>query len=172
MDMSGETALARWWETSVDNRRQLASTSSVAAPVATSAARRAHPVLNAVTRTSAETTAFTSQRMQAALAAPARLMACKSPTDLMSEQMRFWQQATDQYNAALRNIQAAWHPVMPGLAMWPVATPSSVLPLPHTIPRTLSLASSRKPVAAPERDIITFRDPIETGIPQRERQAA
>ena len=45
---------------------------------------------------------------QAWLAVPARLMQCKTPVDLVNEQMRFWQSAAADYTEGSRRLGAAW----------------------------------------------------------------
>lgn len=51
---------------------------------------------------------FMSRRAQAYMEIPSRLSQCRTPQDLMNEQMRFWQNAFQQYSDSSRKIMEAW----------------------------------------------------------------
>lgn len=159
MDTIKHGSLSRWWE-------MPAEAAEVPAPVKTS--RGLNPTTRAIARTNAESVALASQRMQALVGMPTRLAQCRTPYDVFMEQARFMRLANEQYASAMRNIQAVWSPIIPFAAMWPIATPSVVPALPHSITRTLTAvpASVRQ---SQERDLITFRD---QPLPEREREAA
>jgi hypothetical protein len=49
-----------------------------------------------------------SRRAQAYLGIPQRLSRCRTHSDLVNEQMRFWQTATSQYQDSTSRIANAW----------------------------------------------------------------
>jgi hypothetical protein len=142
------------------------------AAVVKTASRATNPVMVAVTRTGAELTACTSQRLQAMIEQPSRLAQCRTPHDLMTEQLRFCQVAADQYTAALRAMTSAWSTVIPGLAVWPMAATPTDIVLPNSLPRIVATSPARAeaPLAGSQRDLVTFRDPV--AEPARTRKAA
>ena len=169
----GDAVSKRWWDQESDTTSSQTTSSQAATahpPVSTAVQRwRGNdPFMRAVSRSNAETTALASQRLQAVLGVSSRFAACRTPFDVMQEQIRFLQTATDQYSAAMRNIQAAWTPVMPAFGLWQVSAPASAIVLPHTIARTVT--APKQPMA-PERDMITFREPAETAVPPKRRAA-
>lgn len=139
----------KWWELS--------------SPAPAKAGAQNEKLIRAVTRANAEAVAFSCQRMQALVGVPGRLAACRTPYDLMTEQIRFWQTAMDQYNAAAKSIVDAWTPLMPVLATLPTLSTGS-RPLPDALLATLAPAS---PVVH-ARDILTLDEPVA----ERQRQAA
>ncbi len=66
------------------------------------------PMMKAAARSNIEAVTLASQRAQAYLELPARLGQCRSPQDLASEQMRFWQTMTQQYTECSRRIMTTW----------------------------------------------------------------
>ena len=66
------------------------------------------PALKGVGRLNLELVGFMTRRSQAWLEMPARLGRCKTPVDLFSEQMRFWQTAAADYAEGSRRLSAAW----------------------------------------------------------------
>ena len=80
-----------------------------------------------------------SRRAQAYMDFPTRLSRCRSPQDLMQEQMLFWQSAMQQYQESSQKIMAAWNQGMT----------SSMTAAPFTPINTA-------PVARCERDYIAF----------------
>jgi len=66
------------------------------------------PALKSVARWNLELASLMARRSQAWLAVPARLMQCKTPVDLVNEQMRFWQSAAADYTEGSRRLGAAW----------------------------------------------------------------
>jgi hypothetical protein len=65
------------------------------------------PALKGVGRWNLELLALTTKRSREWLEMPARLGCCKTPVDVVSEQMRFWQTATSQYMEASHRMAAA-----------------------------------------------------------------
>ena len=160
----------RWWEPASDTVRS--ETVSQHAPISTAVQRwrGVDPLMRAVNQINAETASLASQRVQAVLGVSSRFAACRSPFDVMQEQIRFLQTATDQYSAAVRNIQAAWKPVMPAFGLWQGSSTTSAATLPHTIARTLPVVPAKQPMPV-ERDMITFREPGEPSIAPKRRAA-
>jgi hypothetical protein len=72
------------------------------------AIKRCEPVLKGLGRWNLEVLALTSKRTREWLDIPARLTRCKSPADLVNEQMRFWQTAASQYADASHRLAAAF----------------------------------------------------------------
>lgn len=143
----------KWWDVAVT------ATPRMTAPT--------EKVVRAVARSNAEMTALACQRIQAFVGAPARFAACRTPLDLMTEQIRFWQTATDQYNAATQALVTAWTPVMPLLANVPtvsVSGPAAERPLPEALQRILAPSEPMRPV----RDLLTLEQPVM----ERQREAA
>jgi len=113
------------------------------------AMKAAEPALKAVARTQLEWVKFAGQRGQAAMAVPSRLAACRTPHDLMTEQVRFWQTAFEQYAEATSRISAIWSNINPAAQM-----------MAHHFDtwrerNAAAKATAIKPVADP----ITFREP-------------
>ncbi len=94
---------------------------------------------------------FMTRRTQAWLEIPGRVSQCKTPQDLVKEQLRFWQAAAHDYTEGSRRLAATWAALAgPGFG-----------------------AASGKQ-AAPVRDYITFAEPKANAAeaPARERRAA
>jgi hypothetical protein len=66
------------------------------------------PALKGVGRWNLELIGLMTRRSQAWLEMPARLGRCKTPVDVFSEQMRFWQTAAADYADGSRRLAAAW----------------------------------------------------------------
>jgi hypothetical protein len=64
--------------------------------------------MKGVARLQLEMAGFMSRRAQAYLEIPSRLSRCRTPQDLMTEQLRFWQMAFQQYNESSRRVMDAW----------------------------------------------------------------
>jgi hypothetical protein len=76
--------------------------------------------LKSLARTPLEMMSFASQRAQAYIDIPARMGYCRTPSDLLREQTRFWQVACDQYAECSRRLTESWLQALipaPGLAM-------------------------------------------------------
>lgn len=71
------------------------------------AAQGYEPVMKGLARVQLEMMSFASRRAQAYLEIPSRLATCRTPQDLMNEQMRFWQTAFQQYSENNRRIITA-----------------------------------------------------------------
>ena len=74
------------------------------------------PALKGVGRWNLELLALTTKRSREWMEMPSRLAGCKSPVDVVSQQMRFWQTAAAQYSEASHRMVAALGAcaVMPG----------------------------------------------------------
>jgi hypothetical protein len=66
------------------------------------------PALKGVGRYNLELVGLVARRSQAWLEVPTRLMQCKTPIDLLKEQVRFWQSAVSDYTESSRRLSAAW----------------------------------------------------------------
>lgn len=64
--------------------------------------------MKGVARAQIEMMGLMSRRAQAYLEIPSRLSRCRSPQDLMNEQMRFWQTAFQQYSESSHKVMEAW----------------------------------------------------------------
>lgn len=102
--------------------------------------KASEPALKGVGRWNLEVASFVARRAQAWLEIPARLGRCKTPQDILSEQLRFWQMAAAQYADGSHRLTAA----LGACAMMPGFNGA--------------LAFS---TAAPVRDYITFPEPKE-----------
>jgi hypothetical protein len=65
------------------------------------------PALRGVGRWNLELMGLLSRRARAWLEIPSRISQCKTPQDLINEQMRFWQTAAHQYADGSRRLTAA-----------------------------------------------------------------
>lgn len=63
--------------------------------------------LKAATRFQLEAAGFMNRRAQACLEIPTRLSHCRTPQDLVNEQMRFWRIACEQYVETSRRMTEA-----------------------------------------------------------------
>ncbi|MGE3230736.1 MAG: hypothetical protein AB7J30_14995 [Hyphomicrobium sp.] len=70
----------------------------------------------ATARCQLELMGLANRRLQAYLQVPARLAQCRTPQDLVNEQMAFWRTATDQYRESMLKVGEAWGQAMPWLA--------------------------------------------------------
>ncbi len=64
--------------------------------------------LKAAARCQLEVLGLANRRTQAYLQVPARLAQCRSPRDLLDEQMAFWRTAAEQYGETSRKIFDTW----------------------------------------------------------------
>ena len=65
------------------------------------------PALKGLGRLNLEAMVLTMRRAQAWLEIPGRIAACKTPQDLASEQLRFWQTASAHYAEGSQRLIAA-----------------------------------------------------------------
>ena len=93
------------------------------------------PFLKGLARAQLEAMGFMNRRAQAYLEIPARLSHCRTPQDLVGEQMRFWHAAYEDYAHSMARATEA---------MSSVATPSFVTATPDD---------------EKARDYITFPEP-------------
>lgn len=70
------------------------------------------PYFKGIARLQLEAMGLMSRRAQAYLEIPSRLSQCRTPQDLFSEQMRFWQTAFQQYTESSRKMLAASNQMM------------------------------------------------------------
>jgi hypothetical protein len=66
------------------------------------------PTLKNVGRWNLELTGLATRRAQAWLEIPTRASQCKTPQDLVKEQLRFWQTAAQDYTEGARRLTAAF----------------------------------------------------------------
>jgi hypothetical protein len=66
----------------------------------------------ALARVQLEALGFVNRRAQAYLEIPSRLSRCRTPQDLINEQMGFWQTAIEQYSESSRRMAEAWSQVI------------------------------------------------------------
>lgn len=71
--------------------------------------------LKAAARCQLEVLGFMNRRVQAYMQVPSRLAQCRTPQDLVNEQLAFWRTAGEQYSDSSRRIMEAWSQVLPGL---------------------------------------------------------
>jgi hypothetical protein len=69
--------------------------------------------MKAMARWQLEMMGFTSRRAQAYMEIPSRLSRCRTPQDLMSEQVRFVQIAFQQYQESSQRMLEAWTQAFP-----------------------------------------------------------
>jgi len=87
------------------------------------AAQGMEPMMKGAARVQLEMITLWSRRAQAYLEIPSRLSMCRTPQDVVNEQMRFWQMAFTQYAEGTRRIMAASQSMMTPPA--PAAEPRS-----------------------------------------------
>ena len=113
-------------------------------------AKNSEPVLKSVSRWNLELMGFTARRTRAWIEIPAQLSRCKTPQDLMREQLQFWQAFARDYAEGARRLTLALGAV----------TGSALASLPNG-------------KDAPARDYINFPEGNGAAEPsQRERRAA
>lgn len=71
--------------------------------------------LKAIGRCQLEVLGLANRRAQAYMQVSTRLAQCRTPQDLMNEQMAFWRTASEQYTNSGRKIAEAWGQVLPWL---------------------------------------------------------
>lgn len=110
------------------------------------------PALRGAGRCNLELFGLMSRRAQAWLEIPARLGACRTPQDLVKEQMRFWQTAAHDYAEGAQRLTTA---------LGACGVPN------------FNGAWGGKTAAKP-RDVITFSEPSPSAAqpPKRDRRAA
>ncbi len=111
--------------------------------------------MKGIARAQLEMMGLMSRRAQAYMEFPTRLSGCRSPQDVLQEQMRFWQTAVQQYQESSQKIMMAWSE-----SMTLAASPAS-------------LASSfASPPARCERDYIAFPEAARSTNGSAEPQTA
>lgn len=71
------------------------------------AMKAAEPMLRAIGRTNLEWSRLATQRTRAWVSLPAQATRCKSPADLFSLQMQFWQTAAQNYMEGMQRMLSA-----------------------------------------------------------------
>ncbi len=90
---------------------------------------------------------FLNRRAQALLDIPSQVMQCRTPQDLLREQMQFWDTAAKEYDETSRRILASWgapHPAEPEFEKIPEDLPRArdYITIPaHKIPPRSSVQS-------------------------------
>jgi hypothetical protein len=69
--------------------------------------------LKATARCQLELLGLANRRAQAYMQVPTKLAQCRSPQDLINEQMAFWRTATEQYRESAMRIGQAWGAALP-----------------------------------------------------------
>ncbi len=69
--------------------------------------------LKAAARCQVEVLGLVNRRTQAYMQVPTRLAQCRSPQDVLNEQLAFWRTATEQYQACAVKIGEAWAQALP-----------------------------------------------------------
>jgi hypothetical protein len=116
-------------------------------------AKSYEPVLKDAGRLNLEVVGFMTRRASAWLEIPARASQCRTPQDLVREQMQFWQTAAHDYSEGMRRLTAAFGAL---------------------VPPGFNAAWGGKTIA-PARDYITFAEQKAAATdqePKRERRAA
>lgn len=72
----------------------------------------AEPVIKSAARCNLELMSLAGRRARAYFEVPSRFARCRSPQDLASEQVRFWQGAAQDYAESARCIVDAWNSVL------------------------------------------------------------
>jgi hypothetical protein len=115
------------------------------------AAQGFEPWFKAVTGSSLELLSLMSRRAQAYMELPTYVGNCRTPQDLVDEQMRFWQTAFRQYAESSQRAMSAWT-------------------------NGMSLAggfmTAWAPLAKQDRDFITFPEPQEAAGPSEPQKKA
>jgi hypothetical protein len=101
------------------------------------------PMVKATTRSNCEMLALMSRRAQAYMELPARLSQCKTPQDLATENVRFWQTMAKEYAESWQRMMSAWTAV--------------------------AREAGQRGNGKPDRDYITFPEPEEANQEQRSR---
>lgn len=99
-----------------------------------------------IARAQAEIIGFMSRRVRACLEAPSQLTACRNPHDVLHEQMRFWDQAAQEYTETSRRIFEAWAPAM----MLTQSAPDAVTPSPQRVHDYIEFPVARRSRRAAE----------------------
>ncbi len=86
-----------------------------------------------------------SRRAQAYLGIPQRMMRCRSQSDLINEQMRFFQTAMSQYQDATTRIAHAWGDLFAALPQPGAGGSSSGVTFPKPAPVARNGQPARKP---------------------------
>lgn len=108
------------------------------------AAQHCEPWVKAMAGGNLELLCLMSQRVQAYMEMPANLANCRTPQDLVDEQVRFWQTAFRQYAESSQRAVSAWS--------------TSISAFGGVLPPWV-------PGAKPARDYITFPEPQEATSP-------
>jgi hypothetical protein len=70
--------------------------------------------LKAAARCQLEMFGLANRRTQAYMQVPTRLAQCRTPQDVLNEQMAFWRTAAEQYRESALKIGEAWGQAFPG----------------------------------------------------------
>jgi len=115
-------------------------------------AKNYEPVLKGIGRLNLEVVGLMTRRTSAWMEISARTSQCRTPQDLVSVQMQFWQTAAQDYSESVQRLTAAFGALAPpGFPAWSGKT------------------------VAPARDYITFAEQKPAASdqqPKRERRAA
>lgn len=120
------------------------------------AAQSFEPVMKGVARVQLEMIGLASRRTQAYLEIPSRLAQVRTPQDLFSEQMRFWQTAFQHYADSSRRVTTAMTAmaapqINPFLDNRPKARSRDYLTMPEGRDQAEGRASGQAPAVVPRR---------------------
>jgi hypothetical protein len=79
------------------------------------------PLIKGLTRLNLEAVALVNRRAQAILEVPSRLGRCRTPQDLVGEQLRFAQTAYEHYSESARKSMTIWMSMVPALPVFSAA---------------------------------------------------
>jgi len=86
-------------------------------------ASQASGPLKAAARCQLEMLGLANRRTQAYMQFPTRLAQCRTPQDVLNEQMAFWRAATEQYRESLLKVAEAWGHAVPAFGAFPLGAP-------------------------------------------------
>jgi len=101
--------------------------------------------MKALTVQQVELIRLASRRAQAYLAIPQRLSRCRTHSDVLNEQMQFWQTAMGQYQDANARIVNAWSEMFAALPQGTAGMAPVSSPVTFPKPAPASHESARKP---------------------------
>jgi len=74
---------------------------------------RANQFFKASARSQLEMLGFTNRRAQAYLEFPSRLARCRTPQDILEQQIGFWQNTVEQYLESVAHVTEIWAGMVP-----------------------------------------------------------
>lgn len=126
------------------------------AAMMTAAAQAYEPAYKAAARANLEVVGLASRRAQAMMDVPSRMMACRTPLDVMNASASYWQTAARQYGEAYAKIWGAYMGAMPAQP-WGSSEARPAARAPEAEPVQPEVRQERQPAprprpAQPDRD--------------------